>query len=70
MTPSRTCFSLKGTIIWLSIACWRIQRSLLMAMRSYFLLAAFFSLVSVALLGRWGEGWVRKTSDRQILRQA
>src|SRR5271167_1345496 len=37
MTPSRTCFSLKGRIILWSIACWRIQRSLLMAMRVFFM---------------------------------
>src|SRR5260370_36252972 len=39
MTPSRTCFSLNGRIIWWLSACSRIQRSLLMAIvrRSPFL---------------------------------
>src|SRR5271156_3190557 len=31
ITPSRTCFSLNGAIIPWSFACWRIQRSLLIA---------------------------------------
>src|SRR5271156_6883251 len=31
ITPSRTCFSLNGEIIPWSFACWRIQRSLLIA---------------------------------------
>ena len=39
MTPSRTCFSLNGEIMPCSIACWRIQRSLLIATLVCFLLS-------------------------------
>src|SRR5260370_38063373 len=33
ITPSFTCFSLKGWIIWCFVACSRIQRSLLIDMK-------------------------------------